>query len=333
MDSNNLMMTLYDIRDRCFIYSIMLSDASSSLGKMKIFFKLPAIFISVLLSVLNSSKFNETEEIKIVNTVFNALIALLIGVENTLQIDNKKQVFTSTKNKFEKLMSGIEKKLLDTSDPVSIEFVQNCITDFELIDDDLTFDIPKSVRNRVKRDFTGKRTLPLILGGDKRTEPLQLPTANTDNLQPELSQISKISQKLQELSQLQQLTQLPQLPQLPSQFLQPQLPQQVQHQQQLQSHLTQQLPQLPQQQSQPQQLQQQSQPQLPPQQSQFQLAQQLQQLTPQLPQVLQIIKPDLLHNTFQRLEENSALSLIPEQEQMQETIFDDILDENAPRQL
>jgi hypothetical protein len=64
-----------------------------------------------------------------------------------------------------------------------------------------------------------------------------------------------------------------------------------------------------------------------------QLPQQLQQLASQLPQVLQIIKPDLLHNTFQRLDETSALSLIPDQEQIQETIFDDILDEGAPRQL
>lgn len=172
---NHLIVTLNDIKDRCFIYSLMLSDASNGLGKMKIFFKLPAIFISVLLSVLNSSKFNEREEMNIINTVMNAFIALLIGIENTLQIDNKKQVFTSTKNKFEKLLSTIEKKLLDVSEPVSVEFVQNSITEFEQIDDDLTFDIPKSIQNRTKKEFLGKRTLPLILGGDKRTDAIALP--------------------------------------------------------------------------------------------------------------------------------------------------------------
>ena len=169
---NNLLITLNDIKDRCFIYSLMLAESSNSLGRMKIFFKLPAIFISVVLSVLNSSKFNEREEINIINTVMNAFIALLIGVENTLQIDNKKQVFTSTKNKFEKLLSTIEKKLLDVSEPVSVEFVQNSITEFELIDDDLTFDIPKSIQNKTKREFLGKRTLPLILGGEKRSTEL-----------------------------------------------------------------------------------------------------------------------------------------------------------------
>jgi hypothetical protein len=137
---------------------------------MKIFFKMPAIFISVLLSVLNSSKLNESEEIKVINTVMNAFIALLIGVENTLQIDNKKQVFTTTKNKFEKLHSTIEKKLLDTTDTITVEFVQSAITEFESIDDDLTYDIPKKIQNKVKNEFIGKRTLPLILGGEKRSE-------------------------------------------------------------------------------------------------------------------------------------------------------------------
>ena len=312
----------------------MLSDASSSLGKIKIFFKLPAIFISVLLSVLNSSKFNETEEIKIVNTVFNALIALLIGVENTLQIDNKKQVFTSTKNKFEKLMSNIEKKILDTSEPASIEFVQNCITEFELIDDDLTFDIPKSVRNRVKRDFIGKRTLPLILGGDKRTEPLPLPES------PQTTQEPTQSQQVQQVSQLSQppqgsdlLNKVPKLFQkIPtvlhsSQLSQPsQLPQQI-----LQPSQLSQLSQLPQQLLQQAQLSQLSQLQQLPQQQQLPQAPQISNNI-QLPQVLQVIKPDLT----MRLEETNALALIPEQETNEETTYDeimDIIDPNSQLQL
>lgn len=168
--NNNLVIKLNDIKDRCFLYSIMLAEAASNQSRMKIFFKLPAIFISVVLSVLNSSKLNESEEIKVINTVMNALIALLIGIENTLQIDNKKQVFTTTKNKFEKLHSTIEKKLLDTSDNITVDFVQNAITEFEAIDDDLTYDIPKNIQNKVKNEFIGKRTLPLILGGEKRSE-------------------------------------------------------------------------------------------------------------------------------------------------------------------
>jgi len=202
--NSNLIITLNDVKDRCFVYSIMLAEASNSLGKMKIFFKLPAIFISILLSVLNSSKLNETEEIKIINTVMNAFIALLIGVENTLQIDNKKQVFTSTKNKFEKLSSTIEKKLLDVSNTISIEFVQNTITEFEQIDDDLTFDIPKSIQNKIKKEFFGKRTLPLILGGEKRindvsdiTKEVSAALMQNTSLISELPKILNTSQKIE----------------------------------------------------------------------------------------------------------------------------------------
>jgi len=219
METNNLVNTLHDIKDRCFIYSIMLTESASSLGKMKIFFKLPAIFISIVLSVINSSKLNETEEINIINTVFNAFIALLIGIENTLQIDNKKQVFTSTKNKFEKLLSTIEKRLLDTSEPIRVEFVQNTINEFEQIDDDLTFDIPKSIQERAKKTFTGIRTLPLILGGEKVSH---IPELTTDTIHvkqttsypmqqiqvqtqiPQVLQVQALQQSTQSLQQLQQ---------------------------------------------------------------------------------------------------------------------------------
>jgi hypothetical protein len=212
METNNLLNTLHDIRDRCFVYSIMLAESASSLGKMKIFFKMPAIFISIVLSVINSSKLNETEEINIINTVFNAFIALLIGVENTLQIDNKKQVFTSTKNKFEKLLSTIEKRLLDTSEPIHVEFVQNTINEFEQIDDDLTFDIPKSVQERAKKNFTSIRTLPLILGGEKVAHQMELQTyLNLEQQPQQLQTNSKISQNLQQQQSQQQQSQQQQL--------------------------------------------------------------------------------------------------------------------------
>lgn len=200
METNNLVTTLYDIKDRCFVYSVMLTEASAGLSKLKVMFKLPAIFISIVLSVINSSKLNETDEINIINTVFNAFIALLIGIENTLQIDNKKQVFTSTKNKFEKLLSTIEKRLLDTSEPISVEFVQNIINDYEQIDDDLTFDISKSIQERAKKNFSGTRTLPMILGGEKVPHTQEL--SQIGNVQP-VAQVQTVPQSVPQLQQIQ----------------------------------------------------------------------------------------------------------------------------------
>ena len=270
METTNLLNTLHDIRDRCFVYSIMLTESASSLGKLKIIFKMPAIFISIVLSVINSSKLNETDEINIINTVFNAFIALLIGVENTLQIDNKKQVFTSTKNKFEKLLSTIEKRLLDTSEPISIEFVQNIINEYEQVDDDLTFDIPKSIQDKAKKNFTGVRTLPLILGGEKVQHTLEMTQLTAQTGTQQISQPQKQpQQQLQEvpLQQLQQqlpqsasISQVPQVQQLAQQVpllasvtqvpqvqqLAQQIPQVLQVQQVQQVQQFQQVPQVPQ---------------------------------------------------------------------------------------
>ena len=208
---NNLEDTLHDIKDRCFVYSIMLAEASSSLGKMKMIFKLPTIFISIILSVLNSSKFNETEEISIINTIMNAFIALMIGIENTLQLDNKRQVFTTTKNKFEKLHSNIEKRLLNTSEPLSLEFVQNSIGEFEQIDDDLTFDIPKSIREKARKTFTGTRTLPLILGGEKVNHKNEIDCKSQKELQyAEPDEQAKIGYEPPKLSNIQNIPLRPQ---------------------------------------------------------------------------------------------------------------------------
>ena len=230
----NLISTLNDIKDRCFIYSIMLTEASAKLNTIKYVFKLPAIFISMVLSVINSSKFSETQEINVINSVFNGAIALMIGVENALQIDNKRQVFMSTKNKFEKLHSNIEKRLLNVNEPLSVEFVQNSLGEFELIDDDLTFDIPQSIRNKTKKEFFGKRTLPLILGGEKKSDDHQEPQLQALQISdvPEASKtvVQKIPLRNTVLPRIPQLSQLPQPSQLPQL---PQLPQQAQQMQEL----------------------------------------------------------------------------------------------------
>ena len=139
--------------------------------------------------------------------------------------------------------SNIEKRLLDISDELSVEFVQNAISEFEQIDDDLTFDIPKAICEKTKANFIGKRTLPLILGGDKvshneetpvqqdqgtkqiqiikESHPLIIP--QTQNMpqrhqlltqQVQLPKSSQLTQ-LPQLAQLSQITQVPQLAHIP----------------------------------------------------------------------------------------------------------------------
>jgi hypothetical protein len=148
----------------------MLNEAYTKLNYLKYLFKFPAIIISIFLSIINSSGLNDFSQINIVNSVLNGTIALMIGIENALQIDNKRNVFINTKYKFDKIRNDIEKKLL-TDEDISIEFVQNIMSDYNQTINDLTFDIPFSIIKKTKKEYKNTtRALPMILGDDKNKQ-------------------------------------------------------------------------------------------------------------------------------------------------------------------
>lgn len=168
---NKLKRTLDDIHDKCYIYSIMLNQAERFYNKLKLSFKIPIIVISSVMSIVNSS-FGEEDNntLKIVNISFNIVTALTLSLGATLQLEMKEQDFSTSKKKFMKLSSLIEQKLINDEEDITSDFVTSVINQYDNIQDGIDFEIPNFICQRVRNEYAGKKTLPVIINGIKKEE-------------------------------------------------------------------------------------------------------------------------------------------------------------------
>lgn len=165
---------LDDYLDKSFVYSALLNKSHSYYGRLKTVFKIPVILTSSVMSVINGNIENG-ESLKIVNITFNLLTAILLGLTATLKFEEKYQNFLSTEKKFLKLSSKIEQKLLNENEIIITEFVNEIINEYDMIVDNLDYDIPVSICKSVRAQYATKKTLPMIINGVSKEESNRSP--------------------------------------------------------------------------------------------------------------------------------------------------------------
>lgn len=164
-----LRRTLDDYSDRCFVYSVLLNKTHSYYNKLKTLYKLPIILTSSVLSVVNSTNFENESAIKIVNISFNLFTALVLSLGSALNLEQKHASFLNAEKKFLKLYSLIELKILDNEN-ISTEYIKNTVSQYEQIVELIDFDIPVFIQKNVHNTYAGKKTLPLIINGVPKLE-------------------------------------------------------------------------------------------------------------------------------------------------------------------
>lgn len=173
---NKLKRTLDDLHDRCFIYSLILNQAERLYSNLKLLFKIPIILTSSAMSIINSSFGDEDNStLKIINISFNIITALTLSLGATLQLEMKQQDFSTSRKKFLKLSSTIEQKLI-SDEEISTDFVTSIINQYDNIVDGIDFEIPQYILDRVRNQYAGKKTLPVIINGIKKEETERPPS-------------------------------------------------------------------------------------------------------------------------------------------------------------
>jgi hypothetical protein len=160
-----------DIYDKSYVYQVLLSQGEIYNNRLKLFFKLPIIVFSAILGVLNSNtKITEDYSMTIINPVFNILTTLILSLTSVLSFEAKVQDFNSSRKKFMKLATSIEQKLLNDKEDISLEFVNSCQLQYEQIVESINFDIEYFICQRVREEYKGKKTLPMIINNYKKDE-------------------------------------------------------------------------------------------------------------------------------------------------------------------
>ena len=145
----------------------------------------PTILSSSVLTVLNSSSIDENS-VKIINIVINGLNTILLAVNSNFKLNDRYNHFKTMKIKFTLLNHNIEReKNKKLNDPSYIINTEEIINNFDNLYNDLSYQFPSHIKNKVIKKYGNKKKLPNSLQID-----VECPTTPNSNLSVEISSLN-----------------------------------------------------------------------------------------------------------------------------------------------
>jgi hypothetical protein len=184
-DDKKYIKILETYNDKAFVFSVLCLQSARYYNRLKYGFQLPIIITSSVLSILNGTTGNDhiDNNMKMINTVFNILTALILSVNNTFRFETKANDFKSNGMKFQKLSHLIESKVLEGN--INSDFINSVITTYDNIVESIDDDVPSHVCTRVRNEYKTKKHLPTIINGIPKISSPDISARNTSiNISP-----------------------------------------------------------------------------------------------------------------------------------------------------
>ena len=160
--SSDQIKLLEDYRDKSYIIAIMCSQSQEHFSFLRSMVNLPLILSSSVMTVLNSMSDN-SNEMKYANIVLNTWTSLILSIIGNFKLTEQDTNFRSLSTKFNKLCHKIEDFLSIDLESTKIEDIRAIINEYDSLNESLDFPFPNFIKNRIKKVYSGKKTLPNIL--------------------------------------------------------------------------------------------------------------------------------------------------------------------------
>jgi hypothetical protein len=167
MTKMDIKIILDDYIDMIYIYEVLCNTTYNYYYNLKFLFEFPIIFINVFMTIINST-ITDIFIIKHCNIFLNVMTMLLVSLSNYLKINEKCEILKINRDKFIKLYNMIEKRKY--TDDISIDFIDNVITNYDNIIENINFTFPTKILNKVRNEYKNKKTLPLFINGIKKLD-------------------------------------------------------------------------------------------------------------------------------------------------------------------
>ena len=117
------------------------------------------------MTILNSIIEN-SNDLKIPNIILNSSTGLIIAFVSQYKLYEKINEFHQLQNKFNKLSSNIEKKLILDMENILDSDINGYIETYDILIDNMVYPINDNIKNKIKKQFKEKLILPAILSVD-----------------------------------------------------------------------------------------------------------------------------------------------------------------------
>ena len=115
------------------------------------------------MTVMNSMNETNSNEIKISNIVLNTWTSLILSLVGNFTLTEQATNFKQIEIKMNKLTHKIEDFLSIDLESTKIEDIRAIINEYDSLNESLDFPFPNFIKNRVKKFYKDKRTLPNAL--------------------------------------------------------------------------------------------------------------------------------------------------------------------------
>ena len=156
---------LKSYKDKAYIMGILCELSNNHYTFVKNMINIPLILINTSMTILNSI-IEDSNDLKIPNIILNSLTGVIIGLVSSFKVYEKIQTFHQLQSKFNKLTSNIEKELILNIDDITSDEINNFIETYDNLIDNMEYPISHSIKDKVKKKFEEKLTLPAILTVD-----------------------------------------------------------------------------------------------------------------------------------------------------------------------
>lgn len=163
--SINQIKLLQSYRDKSYISNILCEECAKYYTNIKTLTNVPIIFFSFVMTIINSTTLDSLYY-KIPNIICNGGTVILMGLITNFQIVEKASVFRLTAIKFNKLCHNIENKLSNDIENIDVEEISKFIADYDNINENLEFFYCDFIKNKIRKKYKNKKTLPNILNCD-----------------------------------------------------------------------------------------------------------------------------------------------------------------------
>ena len=154
---------LESYRDEAYITSILCAQSSEHFEFLRSIINIPLILSSSVMTVMNSMNESNSNEIKISNIVLNTWTSLILSLVGNFKLTEQATNFKQIEIKMNKLTHKIEDFLSIDLESTKIEDIRAIINEYDSLNESLDFPFPNFIKNRVKKVYSGKKTLPNIL--------------------------------------------------------------------------------------------------------------------------------------------------------------------------
>ena len=149
-------------KDMSKVMAVVCSKTSSYFHMWKQVLNVPLIFISAIMSVLNSNV-EDPLVMRYMNIICNLLTAILIGLSNQMKFTEKANMFHQLSIKFSKLEHAIEQAM--NINDLTNDKLNSFVVQYDSLTENIE-NIPNHIKNKVKNAYNGDYFLPIILNGD-----------------------------------------------------------------------------------------------------------------------------------------------------------------------